>query len=102
MTRKIEDFGAVLRAAPADRDLSMVEPLVWRRLDDEAGWTFFGRALSPGTSLAATRASLGAIVLMAGVLTGVFAASLISAEFNELAVFSADAPFGPSNILSRS
>lgn len=90
-----------LRSTPPDRDLTAVEPLVWRRLDEDAGWAFFGAALSPQASVAAARVSLGALMLMAGLLAGAVGAGWIGTELNELAVFSTDAPFGPSAMLSQ-
>jgi monoamine oxidase len=101
MPEKIDELARALREAPADRDLTAVEARVWRRLDDEAGWAFFGAALSPQASLAAARMSLGAIVLMAALIVGAAAATWGGSEPNELAVFSTDAPFAPTSLLAR-
>ncbi len=100
MIKDLDTLARALRDAPLDRDLSAIEPLVWRRLADEGAWAFFGPTLAPGTALAAARMSLSAIVLITALLAGAAVAGRIGAAPSELAVFSADAPFAPSSLLS--
>lgn len=93
MTDRLEALTARLKATPPDRDLSALEPLVWRRIDEVAAGPVIG-SLSPGASLAAARLSLGAIALLAGLLAGMAVATQTASGPRELAVFSADSPFG--------
>lgn len=80
MTHDLDRLARALRDAPPDRDLTTVEPLVWRRLDEEGGWAFFGPALPPARALAATRVSLSAIILIVGLLAGAAVAGQVGAE----------------------
>jgi hypothetical protein len=100
MSKDLDDLARALRDIPPDRDLEAIEPLVWRRLDDDAGWAFFG--LAPGPSLAAARLSFGALALMAGLAAGVALGGEAPGAADELAVFRAAAPFAPSTLLTRS
>ncbi len=102
MSDALNDLMAALRRLPPDRDLSAIEALVWRRLDQEAPWPILGGRLSPGASLAAARMSLGALALLAGLLAGAAVAGQASPAIDELAVFSTEAPFGLASLLSRS
>jgi hypothetical protein len=94
MSDDLDPVIRALRSAPPGRDLRTIEPLVWRRLDDEAGWAFFG--LSPAHAVAAARASLAAIALISGLAVGAAVGGRAAGPPAELAVFSADALFGPS------
>lgn len=101
MTKTFDELAQALRDVPPDHDLSSLEAQVWRRLDEEAGWAFFGPSISPRASLAAARMSLGALMLMAGLGLGAALAGSVGAEMDELAVFSTQAPFAPSSLLPR-
>lgn len=91
-----------LRLRRPDRDLSALERLVWRRLDGRARQVWLGGVLSRRASLAATQLSMSAIALVGGVLAGMAVAGQAGPMLNELSVFSTEAPFGLSSLLSGS
>ncbi len=102
MSEPLDDLVSKLRRLPPDRDLSALEPLVWRRLAEDSAEPFLGGRFSPGSSLAAARMSLSALALLGGLLAGMAVAGQANPAASELAVFSTEAPFGFSTLLSRS
>jgi len=102
MTSTIDDLARQLRDIPPERDLSAIELRVWRRLDEELGWNFFGVSLSANAALATVRTSLSATALVAGLIAGATVSAQAHTEPNEFAVFSAQAPFALSTVLSHS
>jgi len=102
MTSTIDDVARQLRNLPLERDLSAIEPRVWRRLDEELGWSFFGVSLSPNAALATVRTSLSAAALVAGLIAGASVSTHSHTELDAFAVFSSQAPFALSTVFSHS
>lgn len=90
---RIDKLLTQIRDAPPERDLSQLEAEVWRRIDGSADSALNGwfRALPVATTACAL--ALG------------FATAMISApglpSWDEMAVFSADAPLAPSTRLAK-
>lgn len=92
MTDRLDDLLAKLGSAPADRDLSRMEPLVWQRIGSAesalplSGWHLSGWRLPALSTLVA-------------LLVGVAASTATAAPKPEISAFSPSIALAPSTLL---
>ena len=102
MNKDLDALIAGIKALPADRDLSHIEPEVWARVDARATGTqrggLFGVATNGQVSAMPVLSRSIAVALAVGLFVGVISVPRTSGP-NELSVFSIEASYGPSGLL---
>jgi len=103
MNKDLDALIAGVKALPADRDLSHIEPEVWARIDAQATRAETRGLIGVGSggqvSAVPVFSRSIAVALAVGLLVGVVSVPRTSGA-NELSVFSVESPYGLSGLLN--
>lgn len=91
-----------LREQPADRELANIEAEVWRRIEADRDWAFFGRRWSSARAVGMTQLAFASAVMTLSVALTSAGIDARRQHDDELAVFSTEAPLAPYALLDRS